>query len=109
MEQGCVPMADLYKAYPELTGTTTPEQVVKALKAHYENVQQQPFLTYLAMNEVQSPKAREDAESSGSAPNKFLTKSNAIAISWRANGADDGVLLFTEDLCRKIYGKSPKQ
>lgn len=109
MEQGCVPLTDLYKAYPVLVGTTTPEQVVKALKANYENVQQQSFLAYSALNDDQSHKAQEEAESGDDVLYKFLTESNAVIISWRAGAVDDGVLLFTEDLCRKIYGKGFKE
>jgi hypothetical protein len=104
MERGCVPLTYLYESYPELQGVATPNEVVRVMKAKYEEVKLQPFLEYLAMAEDRNDEATQQAESSKNPIYKFATKSNAVFITWRRENVDDGVVMFTEELCRKIYG-----
>ena len=105
MEQGCVQFSDLYKAYPLLGEARTPEEIVQALQSRFGRVRRQPFLEYLGVSDEQRRKAQQEPETGEKVLYKFLTPTNAFFISWNANGTDDGILLFTTELCMKVYGK----
>jgi hypothetical protein len=98
MERGCVSLQDLYGAYPELDRAKTPDEMLSALRKGHENVRSRPFVELSA-----DPRLAEESRSKPDPARKFFTKSNAVLITWGEDDDGDGILLYTEDLCRALY------
>lgn len=106
----CVPLADLYYAYPALTGKKTPSEIVAFLERTSTNVKTQPALTLYESEPYVSEAAEMGAEASERRKKvrKLFTKSNAILVTWNRAGNADGVMLYTEDLCKSLFGSLPQ-
>jgi hypothetical protein len=107
MSLGCVPLSDLYRAYPELDGKETPNEIVDVLQKSATNVKARPFVDQYDSDLYRKshPNGIADETAKEQAIRKVFTKSNAVTVTWSRNGIDDVLLFYTEELCKTLHRK----
>lgn len=106
MELGCVPFSDLYQIHPELSGMKTPAEIASVMNHKYQYVKSGSFLELTEA--IQEERAKPGSPQYNAF--KLFTKSNAIIILWGSDVDNkDGILLYTEELCKSIYGEKLKK
>jgi hypothetical protein len=103
MQSGCVSLGDLYALYPELEGQQTPQDLLRAIRTTHQDARMQSFLEFSADME-----AAQGGQAGSHVIPKAYTKSNAIMVHWGTAPDVDGFLLYTQDLCKAIYGASQR-
>jgi len=104
-----MPLADAYAAYPELKGRKTPSEFVAALKNTASDVKSRPFVDIYESEPYKNehPDGSNEVTAADRAVRKLLTNTNAVMITWNRGGNDDGLLFYTAELCKSLYGKLP--
>ncbi|SHG96915.1 hypothetical protein [Massilia sp. CF038] len=109
MQLGCVPLQDLYDNYPDFKGVKSPSGVVAILQKNGSEVKAQPFADMYDSEEYRTahPNGAASETPQEQAIRKLFTKSNAIMVTWKRGSVEDGLLFYTEALCKTVYRKTP--